>query len=35
MIRPWQKLGSKALGDYRIFTVRSDEKVSPRTGQKR
>lgn len=34
MIRPWQKLGSKALGDYRIFTVRSDEKVSPRTGQK-
>jgi 8-oxo-dGTP pyrophosphatase MutT (NUDIX family) len=34
MIKPWQKLGSKALGDYRIFTVRSDEKVSPRTGQK-
>ena len=34
MIRPWQKLSSKALGDYRIFTVRSDEKISPRTGQK-
>ena len=34
MIRPWQKLSSKPLGDYRIFTVRSDEKVSPRTGQK-
>jgi 8-oxo-dGTP pyrophosphatase MutT (NUDIX family) len=34
MIKPWQKLSSKALGDYRIFTVRSDEKVSPRTGQK-
>jgi len=34
MIKPWQKLGSKPLGDYRIFTVRSDEKVSPRTGQK-
>ncbi len=33
MIRPWQKIGSKALGDYRIFKVRSDEKVSPRTGQ--
>jgi ADP-ribose diphosphatase len=34
MIRPWQKLSSKPLGDYRIFTVRSDEKVSPRTGQR-
>ena len=34
MIKPWQKLSSKALGDYRIFSVRSDEKVSPRTGQK-
>jgi 8-oxo-dGTP pyrophosphatase MutT (NUDIX family) len=34
MIRPWQKLSSKPLGDYRIFTVRSDEKVSPRTGEK-
>ena len=34
MIKPWQKLSSKPLGDYRIFTVRSDEKVSPRTGQK-
>lgn len=34
MIKPWQKLSSKALGDYRIFTVRSDEKVSPRTGEK-
>lgn len=33
MIKPWQKLGSRPLGDYRIFTVRSDEKVSPRTGQ--
>lgn len=34
MIRPWQKLGSRQVGDFRIFTVRSDEKVSPRTGQK-
>jgi len=34
MIKPWQKLGSKPLGDYRIFTVRSDEKISPRTGEK-
>jgi 8-oxo-dGTP pyrophosphatase MutT (NUDIX family) len=31
MIRPWQKTASKRLGDYRIFTVRTDRKVSPRT----
>jgi 8-oxo-dGTP pyrophosphatase MutT (NUDIX family) len=34
MIRPWQKVGSKPVGDFRIFTVRSDEKISPRTGAK-
>jgi 8-oxo-dGTP pyrophosphatase MutT (NUDIX family) len=34
MIRPWQKIGSKSVGDFRIFTVRSDEKISPRTGRK-
>ena len=33
MIRPWTKISSKPLGDYRIFTVRSDEKISPRTGK--
>ena len=33
MIRPWTKISSKLLGDYRIFTVRSDEKISPRTGK--
>jgi ADP-ribose pyrophosphatase len=33
MIRPWTKEGSRALGDYRIFTLRSDAKKSPRTGQ--
>ena len=33
MIKPWLKLSSKPLADFRIFTVRSDEKVSPRTGQ--
>jgi 8-oxo-dGTP pyrophosphatase MutT (NUDIX family) len=33
MIRPWQKLRSKPVGDFRIFTVRSDEKISPRTGK--
>ncbi len=34
MLKPWPQLGTKALGDYRIFKVRSDEKVSPRTGLK-
>jgi len=34
MIRPWQKLGSRPVGDFRIFTVRSDQKVSPRTGER-
>ncbi len=33
MIRPWPTIGSKPVGDFRIFTVRSDEKISPRTGQ--
>jgi 8-oxo-dGTP pyrophosphatase MutT (NUDIX family) len=33
MIRPWRHLRSQPSGDYRIFTVRSDEKISPRTGQ--
>ena len=32
MIKPWAKLNSKPLANFRIFTVRSDEKVSPRTG---
>lgn len=31
MIRPWQKLGSQPLGDFRIFTLRSDRKINPRT----
>jgi 8-oxo-dGTP pyrophosphatase MutT (NUDIX family) len=32
MIKPWSKISSKPLGDFRIFTLRSDRKVSPRTG---
>src|ERR1051326_3757546 len=32
MIQPWKKIGSRSLGDFRIFTLRSDRKVSPRTG---
>src|SRR5438552_6942278 len=33
MIRPWKKLGSKPLGDFRIFTLRADRAISPRTGR--
>jgi 8-oxo-dGTP pyrophosphatase MutT (NUDIX family) len=33
MIRPWEKLGSRPAGNFRIFTIRSDRKLSPRTGQ--
>src|SRR2546429_3898341 len=32
MIKPWRKISSKLLGDFRIFTLRSDRKVSPRNG---
>ncbi len=31
MIQSWRKTGSKTLGDYRVFTVRSEVKISPRT----
>jgi ADP-ribose pyrophosphatase len=33
MIKPWQQLRSRPLANYRIFSIRSDEKISPRTGQ--
>ena len=33
VIKPWQKVSSGPVGDYRIFTVRSDRVVSPRTQQ--
>lgn len=33
MIKPWQKISSKKLGDFRIFSIRSDLKISPRTGK--
>jgi ADP-ribose pyrophosphatase len=32
-IKPWEKLSSRRVGDFRVFTVRSDVKVSPRTGR--
>jgi ADP-ribose diphosphatase len=33
MIQPWKKIRSTRVGDFRIFTMRSDVKISPRTGQ--
>ena len=33
MIKPWQKISSEALGDFRIFKIRSDRRISPRTQQ--
>lgn len=32
MIEPWQKLSSRPLGNFRVFSVREERKVSPRTG---
>ena len=31
MIESWKKISSRPLGNYRIFTVRGDKKISPRT----
>ena len=33
MIQPWPKISSKPLGDFRVFSVRSVSKRSPRTGE--
>jgi ADP-ribose pyrophosphatase len=33
MIKPWKTIGSRPVGDFRIFTIRSDRKISPRTGK--
>ena len=30
-IKPWQKVRSQLVGDFRIFTIRSDRVISPRT----
>src|ERR1035441_3811627 len=32
-IKPWQKVSSEHVGDFRIFTIRSDRLISPRTRQ--
>lgn len=33
MIKPWEKIDSTPAGSFRIFTIRSDRKISPRTGR--
>jgi ADP-ribose pyrophosphatase len=33
MIQPWKKIASRPAGDFRIFTARWDQRLSPRTGQ--
>ena len=33
MPKPWEKISSHRVGDFRIFTIRADRKVSPRTRQ--
>jgi len=33
MLKPWLKIQLPTARDFRIFTIRSDRKVSPRTQQ--
>jgi 8-oxo-dGTP pyrophosphatase MutT (NUDIX family) len=33
VIKPWEKISSKLIGDFRIFKLRSDIAVNPRTGR--
>jgi 8-oxo-dGTP pyrophosphatase MutT (NUDIX family) len=33
MLQPWKKVGSHPVGDFRIFQIRSDRAISPRTGK--
>ena len=33
MIKPWKKLRSSPAGDFRIFKIRTDTCVNPRTGK--
>lgn len=32
MIKPWKKIGSTPRGNFRIFTIHEDKKISPLTG---
>ena len=33
MMKPWKKVGSKPVGDFRIFKLRSDICINPRNGK--
>jgi len=33
MLKPWKKVATQLLGDYKIFRLRSDRSISPRTGK--
>jgi ADP-ribose pyrophosphatase len=35
MIRPWKRIRSTPVGDFRIFKLRSDISANPRTGEER
>lgn len=32
-IKPWTRISSKPVGNFRVFNIRSDLKLSPRTGR--
>jgi ADP-ribose pyrophosphatase len=33
MLKPWKKISSRPVGDFKIFTIRSNQLISPRTQQ--
>jgi len=33
VLKPWINRGSQPLGDYRVFRLRKDQKLSPRSGR--
>ena len=33
MVNPWKKISSQPVGDFRIFKLRSDTCINPRTGK--
>jgi len=32
MIKPWPRIRSRSVGSFRVFSIRADTTVSPRTG---
>ena len=33
MPKPWKRVSSRPVGEFRIFSIRSDRTISPRTGK--